>query len=113
MQISDQNIFTIDIKIELKYNIQFLTLRHAYFLQVIEDGVRKVRPLHINKQSEEKYEKLQKEAQMKHARFLNTTASIAFVIFLTIFNIVFWSIAFLEHFRPAEYYLQSDFERHL
>ena len=105
MQISDQNIFTIDIKIELKYDIQFLTLQHAYFLQVTEEGVRKVRPLHINKQSEEKYEKFHKEDQIKHARFLNRAASFVFIIFLTIFNVGFWSIAFLEHFRPAEYYI--------
>ena len=68
--------------------------------------MRKVRPLPINKQPAIEEEKLQKEDQMmKHARFLNKIARRVFIILLAIFNVGYWSVAYLEHFRPAEYYI--------
>ena len=43
---------------------------------------------------------------MNHARFMNTIAKVVFIILLVIFNVVFWTIAFMEHSRPAEYYIK-------
>ena len=66
----------------------------------------KVQPLPISKQQVLEEEKLQKEDQMmKHAKFLNRIARIVFIILLAIFNVGYWSVAYLEHFRPAEYYI--------
>ena len=48
---------------------------------------------------------MQKEDQMmKHARFLNKIARTVFIILLAIFNVGFWTVAFLEHSKPPEYY---------
>ena len=51
---------------------------------------------------------LRKDEQMKHAKFLNKIARVVFVIILAVFNVVFWTIAFLERSRPAEYYLTGQ-----
>ena len=50
-------------------------------------------------------EEVQKLKQISHAKFLNKTGNIVFVILLTIFNIVFWTVAFSERYKPAEYYI--------
>ena len=42
---------------------------------------------------------------MNHAKFLNKIARIVFIILLGIFNVGYWTVAYLEHFRPVEYYI--------
>ena len=57
----------------------------------------KVQPFPIEKQMEIEEEKLQKEDQMmNHARFLNKIARTIFIILLAIFNVGYWSVAYLE-----------------
>ena len=66
----------------------------------------KVQPFPIDEQLVIKEEKLQKEEQMmNHAISLNKIARTVFIILLAIFNVGYWSVAYLEHFRPAEYYI--------
>ena len=50
-------------------------------------------------------EEVQKGKQIKHAKFLNTIGNVVFIILLTIFNIGFWTVVFLERSKPAEYYI--------
>ena len=66
------------------------------------EGQTKVHPL-VNNEIED--EELVKKDLMKHAKLMNTIAKVAFIIFLIVFNIGFWSIALIEHFRPAEYFI--------
>ena len=57
----------------------------------------KVQPFPIEKQMEIEEEKLQKEDQMmNHAKFLNKIARTIFIILLAIFNVGYWSVAYLE-----------------
>ena len=66
----------------------------------------KVQPFPIDEQLVIKEEKLQKEEQMmNHAISLNKIARTVFIILLAIFNVGYWLVAYLEHFRPAEYYI--------
>ena len=58
--------------------------------------------------SEIEDEELVKKGLMKQAKLMNTIAKVAFIIFLIVFNIGFWSIALIEHFRPAEYYITEQ-----
>ena len=44
---------------------------------------------------------------MDHARFMNTIAKVVFIILLVIFNVVFWTIAYLEHIRTVEFYINN------
>ena len=48
---------------------------------------------------------VRKDGIMNKAKHLNTFANLAFIILSAIFNFVFWSIALMEHFKPAEHYL--------
>ena len=46
-----------------------------------------------------------RENLMNHAIFINTLAKVTFILLLALFNIIFWTIAFMEHFRSVEDYL--------
>ena len=59
----------------------------------------------MNKTADDKDIKTPKMAAMNHAKFLNTIASVVFIILLAFFNVGFWTVAFLEHSRPPEYYI--------
>ena len=50
---------------------------------------------------------LKNESIWTQAKFQNKLANLAFIILLVIFNVLFWTTAFMEHFRPAEYFLRS------
>ena len=70
----------------------------------------KVQPFSINEQpaNSVEEEKLQNEDHiMNRARLLNKIARTVFIILLAIFNVGYWSVAYLEHFRPAEYYIMG------
>ena len=77
-----------------------------------EEGVIAVKPFCTNvlQPCDDKGQTNQKEErnQMDHARVMNTIAKVVFVILLVIFNVVFWTIAYLEHIRPVEFYLNTD-----
>ena len=74
-------------------------------LQATDDeDVTKVQPIHINTIADDKDIKHSKVAAMNRAKFLNTIASVAFIILLAIFNVGFWTVAFLEHSKSPEYY---------
>ena len=43
----------------------------------------------------------------RRAAWLNMVAKIVFIVFLTIFNVVFWIIALLEHLKSADDIMSS------
>ena len=83
----------------------FIFICCIIFKDTKQNHVMTVKPFHANSPSVIEDDKLQIENQMNHARFLNKVANMIFIILLTIFNIGFWTIASLEHIRPAEYYI--------
>ena len=78
------------------FNLLALTLVFhtylAYFISKADDGPQRG---------------VTKDNIMKQAKYLNTLANLTFCALLVIFNFVFWTIATLEHFRPAEYYING------
>ena len=67
----------------------------------------KVQPFPIDEQLVIKEEKLQKEEQMmNHAISLNKIARTVFIIILTIFNVGYWTVAYLDYFTPVEHYIK-------
>ena len=67
----------------------------------------KVQPLPIDKQMAMEEEKKQKEDQMMNrARFLNKIARTIFIILLAIFNVGYWTVAYLDYFTPVEHYIK-------
>ena len=71
----------------------------------IFDGstIIKVKPIHVNGRE------LHFESQelFKHGVWLNMIGKTIFIIFLVLFNILFWSIALFEHLKSAEDILSS------
>ena len=101
----------IDWWLLVLFNLLLLTLGfHTYLAYVISKSkkdtllgdITKVYPLRNNELEDEEFIKNKKVNQ---AKSMNTVAKVAFIIFLIVFNIGFWSIAIMEHFRPAEYYI--------
>ena len=87
-----------------------------FFITIIlqatnEEGIKAVKPFCTNviQPCDDKGQtKLkEKQNQMDHARFMNTIAKVVFIILLVIFNVVFWTIAYLEHIRTVEFYINN------
>ena len=104
----------IDWWLLIIFNALLLTLGfHTYLAYVISKskkdalngGITNVHPI-INNESED--EEVDKSILMKHVNLMNTVAKVVFLIFLIVFNIIFWSIAIIEHLRPAEYYITEE-----
>ena len=83
----------------------FIFICCIIFKDTKQNRVMTVKPFHANSTSVIEDDKLKEENQMNYARFLNKVANMTFVILLAIFNVGFWTIALLEHIRPAEYYI--------
>ena len=70
---------------------------------ITEDNIKKVEPINdvdnehtfISKQS------------LKHAAWLNMLAKIMFIVFLILFNFIFWMIALFEHFKSSDAIISS------
>ena len=57
----------------------------------------KVKPIPVNEISDFKSQEL-----FKHGLWLNMIGKTIFIVFLVLFNIIFWTIALFEHLKSAE-----------
>ena len=48
-----------------------------------------------------------KDMLLKRVKRLNLCGKIVFAIVGIIFNFIFWTVAFIEYFRPAEKYITN------
>ena len=49
-------------------------------------------------------------SKLKYAKRLNTISKIAFPVFMIVFNVLFFIVAFIEYFRPADQYITHENE---
>ena len=90
------------------FNLMVMTLGfHTYLAYIINNSrnqpiingnIKKVQP--INDIGSEREFILQQT--LKQAAWLNTVAKIAFIVFLIVFNFIFWIIALFEHFKSSD-----------
>ena len=98
----------------ISFNILVLTLAfHTYLSYIVSKATKEqffkltgVTKVHASPDNKIAYDDQHiRENLMKNAIILNTLGKVTFIILLVLFNTVFWYIAFMEHFRPAEDYL--------
>ena len=84
----------------------FTSLKKTYLINnIILQATNEVQPFQTNKVLANDNEDVQKVKQINHAKSLNKIANFVFIMLLTIFNIGFWTVVFLERSKPAEYYI--------
>ena len=76
---------------------------HTYLTHLLKkskkENVTKIKPF-LENDTEKKFASQQQ--LLKHAARMNMIAKIVFIVFLIIFNILFWIIALTEHFKSSE-----------
>ena len=72
---------------------------------ITEDNIKKVHPISDDYNENQFISK----QLLKHAVWLNMLAKIGFIVFLIIFNLIFWMIALFEHFKSSDAIISSDF----
>ena len=72
---------------------------------ITQDNIKKVQP--INGADNENH--FISKQLLKHAEWLNMLAKIGFIVFLVIFNLIFWMIALFEHFKSSDAIISSHF----
>ena len=101
------------------FNILVLTLVfHTYLAYIIRktnqekknveigNKCTKVQPIDsLNYSFGKEDDIFEKKKLRAYAQRINTIAKVIFVVFLVLFNIGFWSLAFKEHLKPAEEYI--------
>ena len=97
------------------FNLLVITLGfHTYLAYVMnksknppitEDNIKKVQPIN---DADNENQFISKQL-LKHAEWLNMLAKIGFIVFLVIFNLIFWMIALFEHFKSSDAILSSHF----
>ena len=99
----------IDWWLFVLFNMLVLTLAfHTYLGYVIskaKSGSSKesqIKVLPINSTDRNSYSEKMKEEVMRKPMLMNKIANIAFVVFVIIFNIIFWFIAIAEHLALGE-----------
>ena len=63
-----------------------------------EINVTKVEPFNENRNENH----LTSQKLMNHVAWLNKLGNIIFITFLILFNILFWTVALIEHFKSSE-----------
>ena len=105
----------IDWWLFVLFNMLVLTLAfHTYLGYVIskakggssKENQIKVLPINSTDNGNSYSEKM-KEEVMRKPMLMNKIANIAFVVFMIMFNIVFWSIAIAEYLASAENYVNK------
>ena len=101
-----------EIRNQSHFKIKIMKFIHDYLANVFSKvahgpkrGITNVKPFDKHEEDKITDQKLFKDKIIKQAKFLNTLGNVTFIIFLVIFNCVFWTVALMEHFKPAEYYL--------
>ena len=81
----------------------------GYFISNAKKGLQnqitKVRPVNYDHGKED--DEMTKAKVLIHAIWLNRIGNIVFVVFMIVFNIIFWIVAFLEHLRPGDEYINN------
>ena len=72
---------------------------------ITEDNIKKVQPIN---DADNENQFISKQL-LKHAEWLNMLAKIGFIVFLVIFNLIFWMIALFEHFKSSDAIISSYF----
>ena len=73
-----------------------------------EKNIVKVKPLRASSREDLGENQMVSRILLKRrAAWLNMVAKIVFIVFLTIFNVVFWIIALLEHLKSADDIMSS------
>ena len=97
------------------FNLLVITLGfHTYLAYVMnksknqpitQDNIKKVQPIN---DADNENQFISKQL-LKHAEWLNMLAKIGFIVFLVIFNLIFWMIALFEHFKSSDAIISSHF----
>ena len=69
----------------------------------------KVKPIRARGGDMEENQTSSRTLLKRQAAWLNMVAKIVFIVFLIIFNVVFWIIALLEHLKSADDIMSSHF----
>ena len=70
---------------------------------ITQDNIKKVQPIN---DADNENQFISKQL-LKHAEWLNMLAKIGFIVFLLIFNLIFWMIALFEHFKSSDAIISS------
>ena len=74
-----------------------------------EKNIVKVKPIRARGGDMEENQTSSRTLLKRQAAWLNMVAKIVFIVFLIIFNVVFWIIALLEHLKSADDIMSSHF----
>ena len=108
----------IDIFLIVKLNSLVITMGfHTYVAYIVTQAkneplnllgssklVKKISPM-TESEDEQKL-----ASKIKYAKRLNTISKIVFPLFMIIFNVFFFIVAFIEYFRPADQYITHENE---
>ena len=72
-----------------------------------EKTIAKVKPCRARGEDLDENQMSSRILLKRRAAWLNMVAKIVFIVFLTIFNVVFWIIALLEHLKSADDIMSS------
>ena len=67
--------------------------------QNADHNVTKVEPIDNEYKTENQ---LSSQQTIKHVIWMNKLGKIIFIIFLILFNILFWTVALIQHFKSSE-----------
>ena len=70
---------------------------------ITENNIKKVEPIN---DVDNEHNFISKQS-LKHAAWLNMLAKIMFIVFLILFNFIFWMIALFEHFKSSDAIISS------
>ena len=74
-----------------------------------EKTIVKVKPIRARGEDMDENQTSSRILLKRRAAWLNMVAKIVFIVFLIIFNVVFWIIALLEHLKSADDIMSSHF----
>ena len=74
-----------------------------------EKTIMRVKPIRARREDMDENQTSSRILLKRQAAWLNMVAKIVFIVFLIIFNVVFWIIALLEHLKSADDIMSSHF----
>ena len=106
----------IDIFLIVKLNSLVITMGfHTYLAYVVSQVKNEPLNLLINSKLVQKVrpktgredENIMDYERLKYAQHLNTIMKVIFPVFMIVFNVIFFALAFQEYFRPADLYISQ------
>ena len=107
----------IDIFLIVKLNSLVITMGfHTYLAYVVSQVKNEPLNLLINSKLVQKVrpktgredENIMDYERLKYAQHLNTIMKVIFPLFMIVFNGIFFTVAFMEYFRPADLYILGN-----